>query len=428
MEEAHDPYAALRHPDYRRLLAGSTLASIASTLQAASVEWEVFHRTHDNLQVGFVGLALFLPVFFLSLPAGHAADHFRRQRLLALTQLVRAGASAGLALWSFTDLPAALVYPLLLVSGSAQAFTIPSRSALVPLVVPHENLQNAVTWNSSGWQLAAVSGPLLAGGIIFAAGDRAWPCYLLGLACSAGCAALVIGIRPRPVEGGARGASLGGLLAGLRFVFRSELLLAAITLDLFAVLLGGATALLPSYTTDVLQVGPGWYGLLRAAPAVGALVMAVGMAHRPPLRRAGRTLVLAVAGFGLATVGFGLSRDPVLSFVFLAMTGALDNVSVVVRGTLVQVLTPDPMRGRVSAVNAVFIGSSNQLGDFESGLVAHYFGPVVSVVGGGVGTLLVVLAVALRWPALLRLGSLHDAAKLHDAAAYAAAPEDEKTL
>jgi hypothetical protein len=202
------------------------------------------------------------------------------------------------------------------------------------------------------------------------------------------------------------------LLEGVRFVWRTELLLAAITLDLFAVLLGGATALLPIYASDILHIGPAGLGWLRSAPALGAVFMALVLAHRPPLRRAGRALLWSVAGFGAATIGFGLSRDPLLSFVLLALTGALDNVSVVVRGTLMQMLTPDALRGRVSAVNSVFISSSNELGAFESGMTAEWFGPVASVVGGGAGTILVVSAAMLRWPRLLALGSLHSAGEI----------------
>jgi MFS family permease len=201
----------------------------------------------------------------------------------------------------------------------------------------------------------------------------------------------------------------GSLLEGVRFVWRTELLLAAITLDLFAVLLGGATALLPIYASDILHVGPAGLGWLRSAPALGAVFMALALAHRPPLRRAGRALLWSVAGFGAATIGFGLSRDPLLSFALLALTGALDNVSVVVRGTLMHMLTPDALRGRVAAVNSVFISSSNELGAFESGMTAEWFGPVASVVGGGVGTILVVAAAMLRWPRLLALGSLPSA-------------------
>jgi MFS family permease len=197
----------------------------------------------------------------------------------------------------------------------------------------------------------------------------------------------------------------------VRFVWRTELLLAAITLDLFAVLLGGATALLPIFAKDILNVGPSGLGWLRSAPALGAVVMALILAHRPPLRRAGLALLWSVAGFGVATIGFGLSHDPVLSFVLLALTGALDNISVVVRGTLMQTLTPDVLRGRVAAVNSVFISSSNELGAFESGITAYWFGPVASVVGGGVGTILVVAAAMLRWPALLTLGQLHPTAR-----------------
>jgi hypothetical protein len=200
--------------------------------------------------------------------------------------------------------------------------------------------------------------------------------------------------------------TLDSLLAGVRFVRSSPLILATITLDLFAVLLGGATALLPIYAADILDVGPSGLGWLRAAPSVGAVVMALTLAHRPPMRQAGRAMLLSVAGFGAATVAFGLSRDPVLSFLMLALTGALDNISIVVRGTLVQLLTPEAMRGRVASVNTIFIVSSNELGAFESGITAHWFGPVASVVMGGVGTLVVVGAVALRWPQVRGLGVL----------------------
>jgi hypothetical protein len=213
-------------------------------------------------------------------------------------------------------------------------------------------------------------------------------------------------MRPRPRKYHTAPVSLDSLLAGLRFVFQTKLLLAALTLDLFAVLLGGATALLPVFARDVLKVGPDGLGWLRAAPSLGALLTALALAHLPPLRRAGRSLLWSVAGFGAATIVFGLSRWYPLSFLMLALTGAFDNVSVVVRGVLVQTLTPEAMRGRVAAVNVLFIGSSNELGAFESGATAYLFGPVVSVVGGGLGTVLVVLAVALRWPEVLRLGSL----------------------
>jgi hypothetical protein len=227
-----------------------------------------------------------------------------------------------------------------------------------------------------------------------------------GLCCLV-CAVLLIPVRPRAVEQRTETRSLASLLAGVRFVWNTEVLLAAITLDLFAVLLGGATALLPIYADQILGIGSFGLGCLRAAPALGALVMAMVLAHRPPLRHAGRALLLSVAGFGLATIVFGLSENVWLSFAMLALIGALDNVSVVIRGTLMQLLTPDAMLGRVAAVNAVFISSSNELGAFESGLTAYWFGPVLSVVGGGVGTILVVVAAMIGWPALRRLGPLH---------------------
>jgi hypothetical protein len=276
-------------------------------------------------------------------------------------------------------------------------------------VVPTHTLANAITWHSSGWQIANVAGPAL-GGLAIAVSGQAGAAFLLAAGCSLGSAALFAPIRVRPASPATAAPSLRSLLAGVRFVRQTKLLLAAITLDLFAVLLGGATALLPIFAKDILNIGPTGLGWLRAAPAVGAFVMAMVLAHSPPLGRPGLALLLAVTGFGIATIAFGLSGNPVLSFLMLALAGAMDNVSVVVRHTLVQILTPDSMRGRVAAVNLVFISSSNELGAFESGMTADWFGEVASVVGGGIGTILVVLVVALRYPQLLRLGPLHELA------------------
>ncbi len=403
---AHDPYAALRHRDYRHLLSGGVLSSLGGEVQAVAVGWELYERTRSPAYLGLAGLAQFLPVLLLALPAGHVADRYSRKVVLQCAQGGMLLASATLAILSLTQGPVPLVFVCLLLAGAGRAFSAPARTSLVYQVVPEGALHNAVTWNSSGWQFANVAGPAL-GGLVIAWTRQATPAYLVAGACSLACVVLLAPIQPRSGAPLSTGRSLSSLLAGARFVLRTELLLAALTLDLFAVLLGGATALLPVFCRDVLEVGPDGLGWLRAAPAVGALGMAVVLAHRPPLRRAGLSLLLAVAGFGAATIAFGLSTNFYLSLALLALTGALDNVSVVVRGTLMQMLAPDDMRGRVAAVNSIFISSSNELGAFESGLTAHYFGPVASVVGGGVGTLLVVAVAMLRWPALLRLGPLH---------------------
>jgi MFS family permease len=406
MQEDHDPYAALRHRDYRRLLTGGVLSSTGAEMLSVAIGWELYERTGSKVALAFVGLIQFLPVLFLALPAGHAADRYSRKILLLLSLSTMALASLGLAALSFAEGPVPVVYLCLLVIGISRAFTMPARSSLVPQVVPAEALGNAITWNSSGWQIASMVGPGLAGLVIALTKQASWA-YLLAAAGALACAALIASIRPHAPVRRREPVSLRSLLAGLRFVYRTKLILATITLDLFAVLLGGATMLLPVFAKDILGVGPVGLGFLRAAPSIGALVMALVLAHRPPLRRAGPTLLLSVAGFGVATVIFGLSRDPVLSFVMLALTGALDNISVVVRQTLVQVLTPDEMRGRVLAVNAIFISSSNELGGFESGITAEWFGPVISVVGGGIGTIVVVLAVMALWPQVLALGELH---------------------
>jgi MFS family permease len=406
MQEVHDPYAALRHPDYRRLLTGNMVSSIGSGMQTLAIEWELYERTGSAMSLGLVGLTLFLPVLVLALPAGHAADRYSRKHLLMAAQGLMALVGLGLAALSALEGPLPLVYLCLLLAGVSRAFNTPARWALVPQVVPAGALGNAITWNSSGWQIATVVGPAL-GGLVIALTNRAAGAYLLAAGCALACAALVAFIRPQGAPRRSEPASLQTLLAGIRFIRRTKLILATITLDLFAVLLGGATALLPMFAKDILEVGPVGLGWLRAAPSIGALVMAVSLAHRPPLRRAGPTLLWSVAGYGAATVVFGLSENFLLSFAMLALTGALDNVSVVVRNTLVQVLTPDAMRGRVAAVNFIFISSSNELGAFESGVTAHWFGPVLSVVGGGVGTILVVGAVMLAWPEVVRLGPLH---------------------
>jgi len=407
---SHDAYAALRQRDYLCLISGGVLSSIGLGIQTVAVGWEVYQRTDSALLLGLTGLAQFLPILLLALPAGQAADRYSRKHLYQGAQLLGAGASLALMGCSIVQASVWLELLCLLFIGMSRALTAPPRASLLPLVVPLPVLPNAVAWNTTGWQFASIAGPALGG--LLVARFPPWVAYAVTAGCSLGCVLLLTPIRPAAQP--ARlptGRTLEGLLEGLRFVWRTKIMLAAITLDLFAVLLGGAVALLPIFAADIIDSSPlkpevalGW---LRAAPAVGALVMAVTLAHLPPLRRPGVAMLLAVAGFGVATIGFGLSRSFTLSFVLLLLTGALDNISVVVRHTLMQVLAPDEMRGRVAAVNTVFISSSNELGEFESGLTAAWWGPVWSVVVGGIGTVVVVLLVVARWPELLKLAPLH---------------------
>jgi MFS family permease len=436
----HDPYAALRHADYRRFLVGAVAASIGGEVLAVSVGWEFLDRArksildsslsvealadHGALEseagtvaaglIAVAGLAQFLPVLLLALPAGQLADRYSRKALLLSAVSTMALVGLGLSVIAWFEAPVLLIFVCLVLAGCSRAFSMSSRASLLTQVVPARDVPNAVTWNSSGWQVASVGGPALGGGlislveIITGSSTAAFTLtYAFAGFCCLACVILLIPVQPRAVERSTELRSLSSLLAGVRFVWRTEILFAAITLDLFAVLLGGATALLPIYAKLILHVNSFGLGCLRAAPAAGALVMAMILTHRPPLRRAGRALLLSVTGFGLATIAFGLSENVWLSFAMLALTGALDNVSVVIRGTLMQLLTPHDMLGRVSAVNAVFISSSNELGAFESGLAAYWFGPVLSVVGGGVGTILVVVAVMIGWPSLPRLGPVH---------------------
>jgi MFS family permease len=307
----------------------------------------------------------------------------------------------------------ALVYAVLLTRGAAQAYNNPARQALLPRLVPTEIFGNAVTWASSAFQIAAVVGPGL-GGITIALEGGATGTYIISTVLTV---LYLIALTQIRASGGVSSEAEGrprekmtleSLAAGLRFVRDTKVVLAAITLDLFAVLLGGATALLPIFAKDILHVGPDGLGWLRAAPSVGALMTALTIAHRPAMRRTGPTLLFAVAGFGIATVVFGLSKSFWLSIVMLFVLGALDGISMIIRSTLVQLRTPDKMRGRVTAVNSVFIDMSNELGGFESGALAALVGPVTAVVAGGVGTIVVVASVAGAWPELRQLGPIVD--------------------
>jgi MFS family permease len=384
--------------------------------------WELYERTHSALALGLVGLATALPVVILALPAGDLADRMDRKRILIWSQVAFILAGLALAALSYWRGPVVLIYAVLLGRGAAQAFNNPARQALLPQLLPANVFGNAVTWASSAFQVAAVVGPGL-GGIAIAIEHRATGVYIVSSVLTAVYLWALIEIRGIAGQETSEATStarkprekmtLESIAAGMRFVRETKVILAAITLDLFAVLLGGATALLPIFAKDILHVGPDGLGWLRAAPSVGALLIAVTFAHRPPMRRTGATLLLAVAGFGAATIVFGLSKSFWLSLAMLFVLGALDGISMIIRSTLVQLRTPDEMRGRVSAVNSVFIDMSNELGGFESGALAALIGPVTAVVAGGVGTLVVVGSVALAWPQLRQLGPI--------------APEEEAT-
>ena len=401
----HDPYRALREPGYRRYLLGNLLGTFGLQMQAVAVGWELYERTHSSLALGLTGLVQFLPMMLFVLPVGHVVDRFDRRKVVMAAQAALFLVALGLAALSRSQGPIPLMYGLLFLSGTARAFLGPSKGALLPEVVPEGAFEGAVAWNSGTWQLAAVVGPA-AGGALLALSRSAAIVYLGHALLALAFLLLLLGVRPRVTPRAAPIMSLDSLLEGARYVRRTKILLAAITLDLFAVLFGGTVALLPVYAKDILHVGPGGLGWLLAAESVGAVATTLTLAHLPPLKRAGPALLRAVALFGIAIIGFGLSRWFLLSFVALVIAGAADSVSVVIRMTLSQVGTPDALRGRVSAIHSLFIGTSNELGNFESGALAALAGPVVSVVAGGIGTLVTVAAVAAKWPEVRRLGRL----------------------
>lgn len=439
---SHDPYAALKVPHFRGYLVGSFFALLGRQAVIAGAIWQVYEWTRSSTALGLVGLVNVLPLLALSLPAGAIADRHDRRRLIACGTAVIAAVNVGLATLAFWpgavpelaplrwandllqrtalvferhgdtgamrfDEPALpLIFLLLMAHACARILIGPARSSITPLLVPNAALANAITWNTSAFEIATVAGPALGGFLIAFTGTPS--VYVLGVALEL-LFLLALG-RVTYFQSPQRGVlrrTWRDALAGAEFIWRKKVILGASSLDLFAVLLGGATALLPVYADQILHVGPIGFGWLRAAPSLGAFAMAMWIAHRPPLADPGRALLWSVVGFGAATVVFGLSRWFWLSILALFLTGAFDNVSVVVRQSLVQLLTPDALRGRVTAVNQIFIGSSNEIGALRAGLMSAAIGPVAAVVWGGIGTIAVTVAIARAVPALRRLPALH---------------------
>jgi predicted MFS family arabinose efflux permease len=379
---------------------------LAAQFISVTVGWELYERTGDPWMLGLVGVAQVAPALVLTIPAGNLADRLPRRSVAAAAHVLLALAALGLAFVSYLQLPVELVYTLLALSGAGRAFAQPAANTLLAQLLPPRDFAAAYPWVISSQQLASIGGPAAAG-LVLALTGAAGPAYVLSVAAHLLFVGVLLSLPSVRPDTTGQGRGLADVFAGVAFIKRSQVYLAAITLDLFAVLLGGAVALLPVFAKDVLMVGPSGLGLLRSAPSVGALAAALLVTRLPPWQRPGQVLVLAVAGFGLAIVGFGLSRDLILSLLCLFFTGATDSVSMVIRGTLQQAITPDRLRGRVAAVSSLFIGLSNEIGAFRVGAVAALVGPIASVVGGGLGTLLVVFAVAATWPALLRIGPLH---------------------
>jgi MFS family permease len=409
-----DYRSAFKSRDFRLYQTARLMVILGAEAQSVAVAWQVYALTHSALDLGYTGLALFLPGVFVMLAAGHAADRYDRRKIILLCYTLQACCTAAL-LWlsiSATALKGGRIWPIYAVLvgiGLGRAFSGPAASAMLPSLVPKEHFVNAVTWGATVYQIANMSGPAV-GGILFTlplagvlAGWNGAPVvYGFTLLMLVGFIVLVSMIRAKMVMTDKRAFSMKTMLAGLEYVWRAKLLLGSISLDLFAVLLGGATALLPIFATDILHAGPRGLGLLRAMPSVGALVISMTMLVKPIKRRAGATMLVCVGIFGAATVVFGLSKSIWLSAVALVIVGASDMVSVVVRSSLLQLATPPEMRGRVSAVNWLFIGASNEFGEFESGVTAQWWGAVKAVVIGGIASMVVTTAAAGLFPQLRR--------------------------
>ena len=431
------PYAVLRNADFLRYLIGRFVASLGQQMLVVAIDWELYRRTHSALALAFVGLSLMIPMILCTIPAGHFADAFNRKKIILITTLVLAAASLGLTLASAFLSNVLWIYFFLAVIGAARTFLWPASAAFVTGLVPREQFARAVTFNSGAFQFSSVLGPVAFGAVVALTphavqNNTAWSVYALNALASLACFALVAPIKHVHKTKPDEPISVRSLVEGFNFVYQNKIILGIITLDLFAVLLGGAVTILPMFADDIFHSGPGGLGWLRNAMAVGAVICALLIAHRPPMQKAGKTMLWSVAIFGGATILFGIANQNCFghwlslpnsfwfwfAFAMLALAGFVDNISVVVRQTLVQILTPDEKRGRVSAVNSLFIGTSNELGGFRSGIVAWLFttptflggaaatGAIISTVTGGIGTILVVLAVAWIWPEIRKFGRL----------------------
>ena len=397
---------AFTHPDFALYQLARFFIVLALEMQSVAVGWQVYEITKRPLDLGLVGLAQFLPGIILFLVSGHAADRFDRRNLLITCY---AGFSVCSGLLLFTCLRGMhAVYPIYIVVvliGVVRSFNSPVSRALLPQIVPEEHFPNAVAWNGSVFQSATILGPAI-GGLVYALSKGPSAVYTISMVSAVGAIVSTLQIKsqtkPRPREQ----FSLKTVLAGLHYIRKQKIILGSISLDLFAVLLGGAVALLPVYAREILRTGPWGLGLLRSAPGIGAASMAILLAHRPLRSRVGTTMLWCVAGFGVFTILFGISRSLVLSMLALLFVGATDMVSVIIRGTLVQIATPEEMRGRVNAVDTIFVGASNEFGQFESGLTAQWFGTVPAVVLGGIGTLVVTALWAWSFPELRRVNQL----------------------
>lgn len=399
--------AAFSHPGFLLFQIARFLIVSAVEMQAVAVGWQVYEITKRPLDLGYVGLAQFLPGILLFPISGHASDRFERRNVLSACYAGYALCFALLLALSRRGVPSiAPIYVVLVMIGIVRSFNGPASRSILPQLVPQEHFANAVAWNATIFQAATVLGPSF-GGIVYAAFRGPSAVYVIAMATAIGATVTTFRIKPEVKARPREPMNLKTLFAGLRFIRNNKLILGAISLDLFAVMLGGAVALLPVYAREILHTGPWGLGLLRTAPGVGAALMAILVAHWPLRGNSGPKLFWAVAGFGVFTIIFGLSRSLTLSLIALVLLGASDMISVIIRATLTLLATPDEMRGRVTAVDMIFIGTSNEFGQFESGLTAHWFGTVPAVVLGGVGTLFVVFVWALWFPDLRRAGELH---------------------
>jgi MFS family permease len=400
----HDPYAPFRHRDYRFFIAMVLITSLAQQSLGVALGWDIYERTGSAMALGWIGLVQFIPVLAFFLPAGQLADRHDRRRIVAVSLVVWVAASALLVMVAARSMPVLWIYVAIAFVGMSTVLNRAGRDALLSQLVPPETLGQGVMWNSTVHQTASVAGPALAG-LMIALGGTAITVYAFNLGAMLVAMSLALLIRRRPLTHGKRPSTWADVFGGLAHVWKTKVVLGLITVDLFAVMLGGATALLPIFAKDILHVGPTGLGWLSAGPAIGAVLMGVAYARgwrRAPLH-AGRTFLWAVAAFGAATMVFGFSRWFPLSLLALIVLGASDNIGAVIRQTAVQIYTPDELRGRVSAVNRVFISSSNEMGAVESGLLASLTNPVFAVVAGGVATVLIAACGFRVFPDLKKL-------------------------